>query len=47
MSTVEETIKTLVEMGFSEEKAKKGLNKTGWAGVEQVHPNFNSTSANT
>jgi Holliday junction resolvasome RuvABC DNA-binding subunit len=36
MPTVEETIKTLVEMGFSEERAKKALNKTGWNGVEQV-----------
>ena len=34
--TIEETIKNLVEMGFSEERSKKALNKTGWAGIEQV-----------
>ena len=34
--TVEETIQNLVEMGFSEERAKKALNKTAWAGIEQV-----------
>ena len=34
--TVEETIKNLVEMGFSEERSKKALNKTGWAGIEQL-----------
>lgn len=36
MPTVEETIQSLVEMGFSPERAKKALNKTGWNGVEQV-----------
>jgi len=34
MPTVEETINTLKDMGFSEERAKKALNKTGWSGVE-------------
>merc|ERR1712083_955345 len=34
MPTVEETINTLKDMGFPEERAKKALNKTGWAGVE-------------
>ncbi len=32
--TVEGTIKTLVEMGFDEAKAKKALTRTGWKGVE-------------
>ena len=36
MSTVEDTIKTLTEMGFSEAKAKKALTQTGWSGVEQA-----------
>merc|ERR1712029_1336849 len=34
MPTIEETINTLKDMGFSEERAKKALNKTGWSGVE-------------
>jgi len=34
MPTIEETINTLKDMGFPEERAKKALNKTGWAGVE-------------
>ena len=33
-ATVESTINTLVEMGFSKEKAQGALNKTGWSGVE-------------
>ncbi len=36
MPTIEETIQTIVEMGFSEDRAKKALNKTGWSGVEPV-----------
>ena len=34
MPTIEEIINTLKDMGFSEKKAKKALNKTGWSGVE-------------
>jgi len=34
MPTIEETINTLKDMGFSEDRAKKALNKTGWSGVE-------------
>lgn len=34
MPTVEETINTIKDMGFSEDRAKKALNKTGWSGVE-------------
>lgn len=34
MSTVEEYIETLKDMGFSEEQAKSALNKTGWSGIE-------------
>jgi len=36
MPTIEETINTLKDMGFSEERAKKALNKTGWSGVESA-----------
>ena len=34
MPTIEETINTLKDMGFSEAQAKKALNKTGWSGIE-------------
>lgn len=34
MATVGETLKTLMEMGFSEKHANKALTKTGWKGVE-------------
>ena len=34
MPTIEETIKTLQDMGFTEAQAKKALNKTGWSGIE-------------
>jgi uncharacterized UBP type Zn finger protein len=34
VETVESTINTLVEMGFSKDKATKALNKTGWSGVQ-------------
>jgi len=36
MPTIEETINTLKDMGFPEERAKKALNKTGWSGVESA-----------
>ncbi len=32
--TVGAVLATLQEMGFSEDRAKKALNKTGWKGVE-------------
>lgn len=34
MPTIEETISTIKDMGFSEAQAKKALNKTGWSGIE-------------
>ena len=34
MPTIEETINTLKDMGFTEAQAKKALNKTGWSGIE-------------
>ena len=49
MPTIEETIKTLQDMGFSEAQAKKALNKTGWSGIEAAaewllsHPDDDGT----
>ena len=49
MPTIEETISTLKDMGFSEEQAKKALNKTGWSGIEAAaewllsHPDDDGT----
>jgi len=34
MPTIEETVNTLKDMGFTEAQAKKALNKTGWTGIE-------------
>jgi len=36
MPTIEETINTLKDMGFTEAQAKKALNKTGWSGIESA-----------
>lgn len=53
MPTIEETINTLKDMGFPEEKAKKALNKTGWSGVEAAmewllnHPDDDGTLSDT
>ena len=49
MPTIEETINTLKDMGFSEQQAKKALNKTGWSGIEAAaewllsHPDDDGT----
>ena len=53
MPTIEETINTIKDMGFSEAQAKKALNKTGWSGIEAAaewllsHPDDDGTEEAT